>query len=270
MVTLPIGTGDLLLNAINIVLFYIIQVTFFKFIGSKTNLNVTKEVLNSVRNMVLTLTYNKIDINEYINLTQEERSKLEYIKENRNNYNDTILNPLYKLIAGAIGSIAVLFFILPDTDKPGSYLRNTFLTTTNITLILMTLGLYSTEFYLYFRFISRMQLVTALDFLEDPTLYEKNLTKFQDYSLYDIYNDNEIQIIHEINKYITKPNKLINKKMFIDEALKKMQSDIENDVNIQQLISEKAKLSTRVDLLKKIQNYYNLILMNLLLIFQKI
>lgn len=42
-----------------------------------------------------------------------------------------------------------------------------------------------------------MQLITALDILEDPELYDK-YKKYNNKSLDDISNDNEIQIIHEI------------------------------------------------------------------------
>ena len=237
--SLPISTSDLLLIAINIISFYIIQILFFTYVGSKTNLIVIKEIINSVRNMVLNLTYNKVDINDYINLTQEEQETLDSIKSEREQYNSGILNPLYKMVSGLFLFIIFMFFTFPDTDYRGGgvYLRNTFLTKTNIALIFITVGVFSTEFYLYFRFIGLMQLITALDFLEDPALYEKNLKKYHNSSLYDVYNDNEIQIIHEINKYINIPNAATqNKPIFVDSVLKKIQSSIESDDKIQNLI----------------------------------
>jgi hypothetical protein len=251
--SLPISTSDLLLIAINIISFYIIQILFFTYVGSKTNLIVIKEIINSVRNMILNLTYNKVDINDYINLTQEEQETLDSIKSEREQYNSGILNPLYKMVSGLFLFIIFMFFTFPDTDYRGGgvYLRNTFLTKTNIALIFITVGFFSTEFYLYFRFIGRMQLITALDFLEDPALYEKNLKKYHNSSLYDIYNDNEIQIIHEINKYINRPNAAIQNSIFVDSVLKKIQSSIESDDKIQNLIKTKSKMGAQIGILKQ-------------------
>ena len=69
--SLPIKTSDLLLIAINVLIFYTIQLMFFKYAGSKNNLNVIKEIIDSIRTMVLNLTYNKIDINDFIGLTKD-------------------------------------------------------------------------------------------------------------------------------------------------------------------------------------------------------
>ena len=251
---LPISTGDLLLIAINIITFYIVQILFFKHVGSKTNLNVIKEVIDSLRNMVLNLTYNKIDINDYINLTQEEQDTLKSITDEREQYNSSILKPLYKIVSGLFLFIIFMFFTFPDTHykQGGIYLRDTFLTKTNIALIFITIGVFSTEFYLYFRLIGRMQYITALDFLEDPVLYEKNLKKYHNLSLYDVYNDNEIQIIHEINKYINIPNVAIqNKPAFVDSVLKNIQSSIESDDKIQNLIKTKSEIGAQIGILKQ-------------------
>jgi chorismate mutase len=250
--SLPIGTSDLLLVAINVLAFYIVQILFFKFVGSKTNLNVIKEIIDSVRTMVLNLTYNKVDINDFIGLTKEEQEMLNSLKHERDEYNSSILNPLYKIVGGVFLFILFMFFTFPDTDLPGKYLRNTFLTTTNITLTLITICVFSTEFYVYFRFINKMQLITALDILEDPELYEKNLIKYNNKSLYDIYNDNEIQIIHEINKYVNKPFiTKKNKSMLVDNILQKFQSEFESDETIQNLINERSKYAAQVNILKQ-------------------
>ncbi len=250
--SLPIGTSDLLLVAINVLAFYIVQILFFKFVGSKTNLNVIKEIIDSVRTMVLNLTYNKVDINDFIGLTKDEQEMLNSLKHERDEYNSSILNPLYKIVGGVFLFILFMFFTFPDTDLPGKYLRNTFLTTTNITLTLITICVFSTEFYVYFRFINKMQLITALDILEDPELYEKNLIKYNNKSLYDIYNDNEIQIIHEINKYINKPFiTKKNKSILVDNILQKFQSEFESDETIQNLINERSKYAAQVNILKQ-------------------
>ena len=259
---LPISTSELLLNSINVVFFYIIQMVFFKYIGSKTNLGVANEIINTIREMVLIFTYNKIDINKYINLTPEQSNELDELKKNRNRYNGVIYNKLKLIVYGAIAAIGLTFLIAPNINDNGyttGYLRNTFLSETNITLIILTLLTYSTEFYLYFRFISRIQFVTALDFIEDPELYEKNLTKYQNSSLYDIYNDNEIQIINELNKYITKPDltNSFDKDSFISTTLNELQSNIDNDKKVQSLISDKAKILTRVKIMKKNTNLAN-------------
>lgn len=250
--SLPIGTSDLLLVAINVLAFYIVQILFFKFVGSKTNLNVIKEIIDSVRTMVLNLTYNKVDINDFIGLTKDEQEMLNSLKHERDEYNSSILNPLYKIVGGVFLFILFMFFTFPDTDLPGKYLRNTFLTTTNITLTLITICVFSTEFYVYFRFINKIQLITALDILEDPELYEKNLIKYNNKSLYDIYNDNEIQIIHEINKYINKPFiTKKNKSILVDNILQKFQSEFEFDETIQNLINERSKYAAQVNILKQ-------------------
>tara|TARA_Y100000389_G_scaffold204984_1_gene261590 strand:- start:8816 stop:9739 length:924 start_codon:yes stop_codon:yes gene_type:complete len=250
--SLPIGTSDLLLVAINVLAFYIIQILFFKFVGSKTNLNVIKEIIDSVRTMVLNITYNKVDINDFIGLTKDEQEMLNSLKHERDEYNSSILNPLYKIVGGLFLFILFMFFTFPDTDSPGKYLRNTFLTTTNITLTLITICVFSTEFYVYIRFINKMQLITALDILEDPELYEKNLIKYKNKSLYDIYNDNEIQIIHEINKYINKPFiTKKNKSILVDNILQKFQSEFESDETIQNLINERSKYAAQVNILKQ-------------------
>jgi chorismate mutase len=97
-----------------------------------------------------------------------------------------------------------------------------------------------------------MQLITALDILEDPELYEKNLIKYNNKSLYDIYNDNEIQIIHEINKYVNKPFiTKKNKSMLVDNILQKFQSEFESDETIQNLINERSKYAAQVNILKQ-------------------
>lgn len=250
--SLPIGTSDLLLVAINVISFYIVQILFFKFVGSKTNLNVIKEIIDSVRTMVLNLTYNNIDINDYINLSKEEKETLESIKNNRDEYNMSILKPLYGIVGGLFLFILFMFFTFPDTDNNGKYLRDTFLTKTNVALIFITIGVFSTEFIVYFRFINKMQLITALDFLEDPELYENNLKKYQNHSLYDIYNDNEIQIIHEINKYINMPNITSkNKSVLVDNILNKFQNNLDLDEKTQNLIKDRSKFAAQIDILKQ-------------------
>jgi len=257
---LPISTSELLLNSINVVFFYIIQMVFFKYVGSKTNLGVANEIINTIREMVLIFTYNKIDINKYINLTPEQSSELNNLKKNRDSYNNAIYNKLKLIICGVMSAIGLTFLFAPDINNGYSigYLRNTFLSKTNIILIILTILTYSTEFYLYFRFISRIQFITALDFIEDPELYEKNLTKYQNSSLYDIYNDNEIQIINELNKYINKPTSSnFDKNTFIETALSELQLNIDNNKKVQDLINDKAKILTRVDIMKKNTNLAN-------------
>jgi hypothetical protein len=258
---IPVSTSDLLLIAINIISFYIIQILFFKHVGSKTNLNIVKETIDSLRSMILNLTYNKIDINDYISdLTQEEREVLKSVSKERNEYNSEILGTLYKIISGIFLFIIFMFFTLPETiivPNGTNYanhkkLRDTFLTKTNMALMSITIGVFSTEFYLYYRYIGRMQMLTALDILEDPALYEKNLKKYNNYTLYEVYNDNEIQIIHEINKYINAPNVAIEKKpVFVDRVLKKIQSSIESDDKIQNLIKTKSKMGAQIGILKQ-------------------
>ncbi len=253
--SLPINTCDLLLVAINILAIYIAQIILFTYVGSKTNLNVINELLISVRLMVLNLTYNKIDINDYINLTIEEQNSLKSLKKTRDDYNSSLLFPLYNIIGGLFLFTLFMFFTFPDTSNPrrgNTYLRNTFLTKTNISLIVITLALFSTELYLFFRFIKKVQLITAFDILEDPLLFEQKLKKYKCTSLYDIYNDNEIQIIHEINKYINKSAILKkNKPLLVDKILNKFKSDIELDEQTQNLLIERSKYAAQIDILKQ-------------------
>lgn len=236
---------DILLTAISVVIFYIIQTIFFTQIGSKSNLGVTNEVISSIRDMVLNLTYNKIDINDYIGLTDEEKSKLSDIKKVRNVYNKKIMTKIYRIIIGLL--VFICGFLFTAKDHRGLPLRQTFFSTTNIILIIITILTYGSEFYLYKRFIGRMQLITALDFLEDPNLFEKNLTKYYNNSLYDIYNDNEIQIINEINKYIAPFRKQFMDEEYVKSVLIELDNTIELDSELQELLKNKAKVSTQID-----------------------
>lgn len=137
---LPVETPDLLLCAINVMLFYMIQTAFFIAVGSKTNLSIIYEVLNTVRDAVLKLTYNKIDINDYIGLTEEETANLEEKNKIRDEYNNGVLKAPYAAIFISILAVFTIFTFAPDTSRAkiyGAYppLRNTFFNKTNTILV---------------------------------------------------------------------------------------------------------------------------------------
>ena len=265
----PISSNDLMLVFINAMSFFIVQTLFFVHIGSKTNLGVTKEIIGTVRDMIKNVTYNKIDLIDYLETTPEQLDELDDIINHRNDYNNKVINKLYSFLKYSGLGIFLFYIFSPSTNSYGQTepLYKTFGNTTDILLIVITILFYASEYYLYARFISRSQLITAFDFIEDPDLYDDNLKKFQNYNLSDIYNDIEIQIINQINNYI----KLIKSSYnsinygynnmsalihdFKNKSLKNIQSAIESDKNIQYIINKKTLIQTKLSKMKSNYNY---------------
>lgn len=252
---------DILLILINITTFIFVQRIFFTKLASKSTLVTGNDFIKTIREMVLTATYNKIDINNDITMSETQLIKLDKLIIDKNNINEPIIQDIdNKIKYLSLGSILLYCY---GYNKYGKSLYKTFMSTPNLLLISITICFYITELYLYNRYINRLQLVTIYDLIEDPELYDANLSKYKNDELNSIYNDYEIQIINDINLFINNIKTSVSylKNDIIDDfkhkALLKIQKLIIADENILKSINTKAIIDTKIEIIKKNVKLYN-------------
>lgn len=205
---LKLEPTDLILICINLILFFTVQSLFFRFVASKSAFDSLNSTIESFRRMIFIMTYKRVDITNFIKLTEEEEKNAKETNKKNNDNNDKLMNYLIVLIVVLSASTAVLLLILPSTFNKEKYydtesnlnvrLFKTFFSKANILLIVIILSVFVTEFYIYGRYIKRMHYVDVMKFVNDPVTYFYNTHSHDGLTLQQIYADQDVQLIKDI------------------------------------------------------------------------
>ena len=84
-------------------------------------LGVTKEIIGTVRDMIKNVTYNKIDLIDYLETTPEQLDELDDIINHRNDYNNKVINKLYSFLKYSGLGIFLFYIFSPSTNSYGHY-----------------------------------------------------------------------------------------------------------------------------------------------------